>query len=110
MACVAAELVDIVDAQRACKRRPHPGRLQIDNAVSDPPTWKAQLEAGLHAGIRSDQPPVDPESTVEARSRDANARRTVGARERMGSAAATVIWTGRVLLRTYLAGFAHDGW
>jgi hypothetical protein len=33
-----------------------------------------------------------------------------GDRERMGSDAATVIWIGRVLSRTYLAGFAQDGW
>jgi hypothetical protein len=33
-----------------------------------------------------------------------------GDRKRMGSDAATVIWTGRVLSRTYLAASAQDGW
>jgi hypothetical protein len=28
----------------------------------------------------------------------------------MGSDAATVIWIGRVLFRTYLTQFAQDGW
>jgi hypothetical protein len=43
-------------------------------------------------------------------SRDANARPPWASASRMGSDAATVIWIGRVLLRTYLAGFAQDGW
>jgi hypothetical protein len=42
--------------------------------------------------------------------RETSTRADVGDREQDGVGAATVIWIGRVLLRTYLAGFAQDGW
>ena len=56
---------------------------------------------------------VDPDHrpcSLVTRLRHANASSPWAAASRMGSGAATVIWTGRVLSRTYLAGLAHDGW
>jgi hypothetical protein len=50
------------------------------------------------------------EEVFETRSRDVNARSPWATASRMGSDAATVIWIGRVLSRTYLSGFAQDGW
>ena len=77
--------------------------------ASEQPAQHSPWPAATRLNSRSGRG-IDLRCSVELRSRKRQRETAVGDRERMGSDAATVITIGRALFRTYLAGFAQDGW